>query len=125
MSLTNSNWRSPVAKTNAFRKDFRLRKSAEFENTYTKGVRKASRSFVVFVLPNNLGYSRFGLTTPRRLGRAHDRNKIRRRVREILRTSRRVLLTGVDIVVNPRGAALSRNFDELRLELMALLGTGG
>jgi len=99
-----------------------LRKSAEFQNTYTKGVKKTSRSFLVFVLPNTLGYSRFGLTTPRKLGKAHERNRIKRRVREILRTSRTGLPRGVDVVVNPKRAALNRKFDELRAELMALLG---
>ena len=62
------------------------------------------------------------MTTPRKLGKAHERNTIKRKVREILRTSRTRLQRGVDIVVNPKRAALNRTFDELRAELMALLG---
>jgi len=112
----------PVAKTNAFPKDFRLRKSAEFQNVYTKGKKKVSRSFVVFLMPNGLDHSRIGLTTPRKLGKAHDRNRIKRRVREILRTSRTLIPAGFDFVVNPRGSATDREFQELRAELAALLG---
>jgi ribonuclease P protein component len=114
----------PDEKGNAFVKDFRLRKPAEFQNVYTKGVKSASRSFVVFALQNGLSHSRFGLTTPRKLGKAHDRNRAKRRIREILRTSRAAIPAGFDFVVNPRRSVIDRQFQELRAELITLLGTG-
>lgn len=99
----------------------RLRRSSEFSAVYQRGARKSSRSFVVFILPNDCGASRFGLTTSRKIGRAHERNRIRRRVREILRTSRDLLPTGVDVVVNPRKSVGDRAFAELRAELVSLI----
>jgi len=81
-----------------------------------------SRSFVVFALRNDLNHSRFGLTTPRKLGKAHDRNRLKRRVREILRTSRTLIPAGFDFVLNPRGSAADRDYQELRTELVNLLG---
>jgi ribonuclease P protein component len=101
---------------------FKLKTSAEFQSVYKRGAKKASRSFVVFMLPNGLEYSRFGLTTPRKLGPAHDRNRIRRRIREILRTAWDLLPRGFDIVVNPRSSACTRSFVELKSELLSLLG---
>jgi ribonuclease P protein component len=108
---------------NAFPKDLRLRKSGEFHSVYERGAKKTSRSFVVFTLVNGLAHSRFGLTTPRKLGAAHDRNRIKRRVREIIRTSRAQLPTGFDVVVNPRRSVIDRAVEELRSELLTLLGT--
>jgi ribonuclease P protein component len=113
----------PVAKASASLKDFRLRKSAEFQDVYAKGAKKTSRSFVVFALENGLNHSRFGLTTPRKLGKAHDRNRAKRRIREILRTSLPAIPIGFDFVVNPRRSAIDRQFEELRVELIGLLGT--
>ncbi|HEX4998086.1 MAG TPA: ribonuclease P protein component, partial [Terriglobia bacterium] len=84
--------------------------------------RRVSRSFVVFMLANGRTGSRFGLTTSRKLGRAHERNRIRRRVREILRNAKELLPSGVDVVVNPRKSAGTRVFAELRSELLSLLG---
>ena len=95
----------------------------EFERVYSGGAKKASRSFVVFSMGNGLDHSRFGLTTPRRLGAAHERNRIKRRVREILRTSRELLPAGLDVVLNPRHSAAMRPLEELRHELVMLLGS--
>ena len=111
-----------VAGSNAFPKDFRLRNAAEFRKVYDGGAKRVSRSFVLFALRNGLEYSRFGLTTPRKIGKAHDRNRVKRRVREILRTSLTVIPGGFDFVLNPRQSANERDFEELRDELIALLG---
>jgi ribonuclease P protein component len=100
----------------------KLRNSAEFQSVYTEGARKDSRSFVVFLLANGLDRTRVGLTTPRRMGIAVERNRIRRRIREILRIASPRIPQGFDIVVNPRRSAMQRNFVELRTELLTLLG---
>lgn len=98
-----------------------LKNAAEFESVYENGAKRSSRSFVLFALPNGLGHYRFGLTTSRKLGKAHERNRIRRRVREILRTVQPSDV-GFDVVVNPRRSVHERDFQELRLELLTLLG---
>jgi ribonuclease P protein component len=111
-----------VTKTNAFPKDCRLRNAAEFSKVYERGAKRVSRSFVLFALPNGMSYSRFGLTTPRKLGKSHVRNRLKRRVREILRTSRTTIPAGYDFVVNPRRSANERGFTDLQRELVDLLG---
>lgn len=108
--------------SNAFPKAARLRKAREFKEVYVRGEKRTSRSFIVFALLNGLSYSRFGVTTPRKLGKAPERNRIKRRVREILRTAIRQIPVGIDFVVNPRKSVLDRGFDMLRSELLSLLG---
>ncbi|PYS53527.1 MAG: ribonuclease P protein component [Acidobacteria bacterium] len=105
-------------------KDFKLRSAEQFRAVYERGAKKVSRSFVLFALPNGLAHSRFGLTTSRKFGKAHDRNRVKRRVREILRTSRPQIPAGFDFVVNPRRSANEREFRELGAELLSLLGAG-
>jgi ribonuclease P protein component len=109
-------------RTNAFPKVLKLRNASEFQSVYEKAAKKTSRSFVVFILANGRDQSRFGLTTPRRLGNAVIRNRIKRRIREILRTSWRLLPAGFDVVVNPRRSVYERDFAELRSELLSVLG---
>jgi ribonuclease P protein component len=99
----------------------KLKNSAEFQLVYQRGAKKVSRSFVVFVLPNELGYSRVGLTATRKLGVAVARNRLRRRLREILRSAWPSIPAGIDIVVTPRRPACTSGFAELRGELLSLL----
>ena len=112
----------PRRETHVFPKNFRLRTAAEFKRVYEKGAKRIARLFVVFALRNGLEYSRFGLTTPRKLGKAHVRNRMKRRVREILRTSSAAIPTGFDFVVNPRRSAPKCDIEELRRDLLPLLG---
>ena len=116
--------RNPATEGDArFLKEIRLRKADEFKAVYAGGKKQVSRSFVVFILPNEKEVTRFGLTTSRKLGKAHDRNRIRRRVREILRCERRGFPLGFDVVVNPRRSVLERDFETLRTELVSVLGS--
>jgi ribonuclease P protein component len=100
-----------------------LGNAEEFKRVYERGAKQISRSFVVFALSNGTAESRFGLTTPRKLGKAHDRNRIRRRVREIIRTEGGNVPAGFDWVINPRRSALNRPFTDLKTELIGLLGS--
>jgi ribonuclease P protein component len=111
-----------LSTTKKFPGFLKLKNSAEFQSVYKRGARKDSRSFVVFMLANGLDQSRVGLTTPRRLGMAVSRNRIRRRVREILRAAWPYFPSGWDIVVNPRRSASERKFSDLKTELLSLLG---
>jgi ribonuclease P protein component len=94
----------------------------EFKSVYESGAKRTSKSFVLFALSNGLNHNRYGLTTPRKLGKAHDRNRIRRRVREILQAIDPLVPVGFDFVVNPRPSAGDRDFKELQSELLALFG---
>jgi ribonuclease P protein component len=73
--------------------------------------------------PNALDHDRFAISTSRSVGTAVVRNRVRRRLREILRTRP----TGVparDILVVCRPAAATAGYDELRHTIWRLLGNG-
>lgn len=60
---------------------------------------------------------RFGFTTPRSLGKANIRNRIRRRMREAVRLERGQFAPQASIVFNPRRKALEVDFQSLRKEV--------
>ena len=98
-----------------FSRDDRIRKRREFEECYASGVRVSGRHIQVFLLSGvSEGRPRLGISVPRRVGNAVERNRVRRRLREIFRRSRGLIgLAGARLVVNVRGSAASISFQEL------------
>ena len=67
------------------------------------------------------GTSRFGISVKKALGGAVVRNRIKRRVREILRRNRTEIPTGWDIVIHPKSSVAGAAFAPLEAELVRLL----
>jgi ribonuclease P protein component len=88
---------------------------------YREGRRRASGSFVVFSRPNRRDLSRFGMSVKKALGGAVVRNRIRRRIREILRLHRQEISPGWDIVIHPLSSVANSKFSLLAAELTQLL----
>jgi ribonuclease P protein component len=75
----------------------------------------------VFYRANDGGCSRFGTSVKKALGNAVVRNRIRRRVREILRRNYTEIPSGWDLVIHPRRSVAQANFSKLEAELLGLL----
>jgi ribonuclease P protein component len=104
-----------------FQRANRLLHRAEYDAVYSEGKRRASREFTVFLRRNTLPISRFGWSIKKALGNAVRRNRIRRRLREILRLHRGEIAQGWDIVIHPRRSAATAPFAALTAELLKLL----
>lgn len=90
-----------------------LKENAAFRRLYYRGKSAANRYLVVYCRRNGLHYSRLGLTTGTKLGSAVVRNRIRRRLREIVRAQEDKLPCGYDIVIVARTAAVNAEFSAL------------
>lgn len=99
----------------------RLLRRADFDAVYQQGRRRSSRQFIVFYRANGRALSRFGMSVKRALGNAVVRNRIRRRVREIIRLHREEIASGWDIVIHPRSSVATAPFAPLAAELIELL----
>ena len=93
-----------------------------FDAVYRAGKRLSSPHFTVFVRSNELALSRFGFSIKKALGGAVVRNRIRRRVREIVRCHRQEIPTGWDVVIHPKSAVGTARFAALEAELVRVLG---
>ncbi|HLA94871.1 MAG TPA: ribonuclease P protein component [Pyrinomonadaceae bacterium] len=96
-------------------KEARLAKRAEFLRVYEQGTRIEGRFMTVFILPNAHNVQRVGITaTKKAIGKAHDRNRAKRLLRETFRLSKAELNaidTKYDWVLNAR-----RNILRVKLE---------
>ena len=92
-----------------------------FDAVYRGGKRFSSSHFTVFVRSNELALSRFGFSIKKALGGAVVRNRIRRRVREMVRCHRQEIPAGWDIVIHPKSSVARAPFAALEEELVQVL----
>lgn len=102
-------------------RDYRLLTKGEYDAVYREGRRRSSREFTIFLRQNGLERSRFGWSIKKALGSAVLRNRIRRRLREIVRLHRQEIHPGWDIVIHPRSTVAKAKFAPLATELLKLL----
>jgi len=108
----------------SFPKEARLRKRAEFLRVYEQGKRFEGRFMTVFILPNDLKKQRAGITaTKKAIGKAHDRNRAKRLLRESFRLSCGELAglqTQYDWVLNARRSILRVKLEKPLAEFKAI-----
>lgn len=98
-----------------------LRSPRDFAALQSGSRGRAHPLVAVRVRRNGLGQDRFGISTGKRVGGAVVRNRVRRRVREILRAWEHGGSSSWDILVVARPASADASFAELRAALVRLL----
>ena len=118
-------------------KGLRLRKHADYQRAYAAARKRqsASMSWFLAVRPaegeealagqmvlSRVGtLARVGLTAGKVLGKAHERNRIKRRMREALRRHVSLIPAGYDLILHPRRTVLTMEFAKLEAEVVRIL----
>jgi len=99
----------------------RLSKHADYLRAYAAGRKRQSASMSWFLAPGAADGPRVGLTAGKVLGKAHERNRIKRRMKEALRRHLDLLPSGCDLILHPRRAVLTMEFKKLEAEIVRIL----
>jgi ribonuclease P protein component len=107
----------------------RLRKHSDYQRAYAASRKRQSTSMSWFLAPQQPAYvgaplpegPRVGLTAGKVLGKAHERNRLKRRMREVLRRHTELLPIGCDLILHPRRAVLTIDFTKLEAEVVRIL----
>ncbi len=95
-----------------------------FQRLYhSRGV--ADGCLVLYARRNKTGINRVGITVSKKLGKAHVRNRVRRRLREVYRLNEEQFRPGWDIVVVARSKAVEAEFDRLTKSYLSLAKKAG
>ena len=100
-----------------------LTKSEQYALVFNKGSSWISDLVVMKALPNRLTFSRYGFSVSRRIGNAVVRNRVKRRLREILRSA--LLEPGWDIMFIARLRVASASFASVEKSVQGLLLQAG
>jgi len=92
-------------------RELRLTGSKRFSLIHQEGRRWANRLLLLRAIANDLDKSRFGFLVGKRIGCAVVRNKVKRRLREIIRV--RAIRPGWDILLIARREASKADYSQL------------
>lgn len=106
----------------------RLRKHADYQRVYKAARKQFGRQMAYFAAPRDEAAAahcdttgpRIGLTVPKALGKAVARNRIKRRMREVVRQALPALSAPVDLVLHPKRSVLDADFAALEREVTTI-----
>lgn len=100
----------------------RLRRHADYQRVYEASRKRRSASMSWFLAPQTeASVPRVGLTAGKVLGKSHERNRIKRRMRDILRRHVDQLPAGCDLILHPQRIVLTMEFTKLEAEVVRIL----
>ena len=102
-------------------KKFRLRKNEDFKLVYKKGKKFWNRNLILYKSKNGLDYSRIGFSINKKFGNSVERNKAKRRMREICRLNLDNIVYGYDIIIIPKKNVIGIEHKELESAMLHIL----
>ena len=102
-----------------------LKKNAQFRSVYNRGKSIANRMLVMYILKNNEGHNRLGVTVSKKVGKSVCRSRVGRLIKESYRLCEARVMAGFDIVVIARVSAKEAGYFEIEGALRHLLKKQG
>ena len=102
-----------------------LSRPVDFARLAEGGLVRSHPLLVGRFVRTDLDQTRFGLATGKRLGGAVDRNRVRRRIREVLRVMAPSFQPGWDVLIIARPAIVEADHDAVVGAVRRVLRSGG
>jgi ribonuclease P protein component len=103
----------------------RLRATSDFERLRREGRAYHHRLMTLSLAPNGLTHNRYGFITGKSLGKAVQRNRARRLLREAVRQLHPHLQPGIDLVLIARRPLVGQPFSEVKRIVNEMLHQAG
>ena len=104
-------------------RDWALTKRAQYQKVYKLGTAQSDQFIVIKALANGFEYNRYGFSVSKSLGKAVTRNRVRRRLKEIVRLT--LIKPGWDIVIIVRRSAADADYQQIKSSVERLLIRAG
>ena len=87
--------------------------NSQFTRLYKNGDSCVRPSLVLYARKNGLDRNRLGITVSKKIGKAHLRNRAKRRLRALFRDNIHSLKSGYDFVLVARSRTITENYPTL------------
>ena len=100
----------------------RVKKKKDFEVIFKKGISFKNELFILKFIKNNLGQSRFAFIVSQKISKkATVRNKIRRRLADIIKSNAGRIKVGIDLILITFPGIEKKEFSEIKEKLNSSL----
>ncbi len=100
-----------------------IKSSQEYTEIINTNKSKKSKYFSIYYRKNNKD-NRYGITIPKKTGKAVIRNKIKRRIKNIIDNNKKIVYNGYDYVIIVKKGILELTYEEIEKELLKLISIG-
>ena len=100
-------------------KEYIIRKNEEIQVVVKTGRKKVSNLFIIYYIDNNEQKNKYCISVSKKLGKAHTRNKIKRRIKDILMKNRMEFNKKYVIIV--RKEAVTSTYEEVNNKLLSMI----
>mgnify|MGYP001057680506 FL=1 len=100
-----------------------IKSSREYTDIINNSRAKKSKYFSVYYRKNNKS-NRYGITVPKKTGPAVTRNKIKRRVKNIIDNNKNIVQKGYDYVIIVKKGIVDLTYQDMEKELLKLISIG-
>ena len=97
-----------------------IKKSETFTKIISKKQSVKNKYFSIYYQPSN-DSNKYGITVPKKTGKANIRNKIKRQIKNIIIKNENYIQTNFDYVIIIKEAILELKYDNMQKELLELL----
>lgn len=104
---------------------YRIRSRTDFQRIYTQGKSVVNRALVLYVLAGDPDEVRIGIAAGKKLGKAVVRNRLRRLIREAVRTRLGQIRRGWRLVFIARTGAVELGYPQMEARVEDLLRRSG
>lgn len=96
-----------------------LKRNSDFQRLYNRGKSVVKPTMVVYAKKGRGEMLRLGITATKKLGGAVERNRAKRRIRELFRVKQDELVSGYDICIVARNRVLNAEYDKVCADFMS------
>ena len=99
----------------------KVKKRRDFTRVYQRGKSVSAKDLILCYKKNKLDVYRVGFTVSKKVGNAVIRNRVRRRLKEIVRLHPDFFAAGVDYIIVAKATAALASYREMEKELENLV----
>ena len=104
-----------------FSKKEHIRKRKDFLAVIASGQKLQTKHFIIYLRVNSQPFSRLGITVSHRVGKAVQRNRVKRLLREFFRLHKKDFHRGLDLVIIAKKGAADLTYQQVSGELSKVL----